>query len=535
MTKRLTVLLLFFFTFCSAFAQDARFLLQFADKAGSHYSISKPEEFLSSAAIERRNRLGISVDETDLPVSKKYIEEVQDAGFSLIGQTKWLNGVEVIADKDQQEALLAIDGVDAVTYLGPVDDHEHVQPIEREAGYGTDQNLTNVQNNNFLKVDSLRNEGWNAEGIKIAIFDAGFIHMKDAGGAGFQAIAQGRLIGQKNFIEPDKDVFRYHAHGTHVFSVMGYYEQGKFEGIAPDADYLLCVTEDVRNEYRYEELNWMMAAEYADSAGVDMIQSSLGYYDFDDPEMNYTWDDLDGASAMITQAANFAASRGILVVNSAGNEGRKSWQKVSMPADSKEVLAVGAVTSTWGRASFSSFGTKDPDEIKPDVVTLGSGVVVASWQDRFGTNSGTSFASPMVAGVAAMVLKEHPDWRPERVIAYFHEISHRCESPTVELGYGVPFNECKPLSNEKPLTALFKIAPNPIEGNRIQLLVGASPVTDCQFLIYDSKGSQVVSTNAQLEAYSLVSLPINTYLNPGVYSLVWKCARGQGSQKLVVK
>ncbi|WP_082305003.1 S8 family peptidase [Persicobacter sp. CCB-QB2] len=532
MNKIFTLLLLMASTLvCNA--QESRFLVRFMDKSDNEFDLNQPEEFLTEASLERRSRLGIILDENDLPLSPKYRQKVKDEGYSIWGETKWLNGLVVLADRAQESALGQLAGVTEVAYLGPhiIKNSAPEIPVSN-AGSPTTELMTSLQNS-FLNLDSLYELGWNAEGVRVAIFDAGFLNVPF--GESWVAVHEDRIFGARNYIEPGLDVYRYHLHGTHVYSTMGYYKEGEFEGIAPEADYMFCVTEDVANEYPFEEINWLMAAEYADSLGADIIQSSLGYYDFDDPSLDYTQADLDGKTAWITQAAGIAAERGILVVNSAGNEARNYWQKISFPADHEHVLAVGAMDEKWTRSSFSSFGPNANGLIKPNVSTLGSSVALAVGEGKYVRSSGTSYASPMIAALAAMVIQEYPDKKPEEVITYLQENAHQAYAPDTLIGYGVPMNNQRPLYVLEPNGENLQVSPNPMAPNLLRLLVGEAPLMDCQLQIVGVDGKPHFAQKEDLNALSTKEVQLPAPLNSGVYFLRWATNKEQGVKKIVVQ
>jgi subtilisin family serine protease len=266
-----------------------------------------------------------------------------------------------------------------------------------------------------------------------------------------------------DFVHRQQDVFHHDDHGTEVFSVIAAYQEGDFTGGAYKANFQLYITEDIKSEYRIEEYNWLFAAERSDSLGVDIVNTSLGYNDFDLSSMDYSMEDMDGATTVITRAAQMAAERGMIVVTSAGNEGNKSWQIVTAPADAVDVLAVGAVNSLGERTAISSKGPTADNRIKPDVVALGSATAVIKSTGAPGSASGTSLASPLVASLAAGVWQRYPEMTNLEVIDILRKSASQAINPDNFLGYGIPnFKAVVNLKEWTPQDEIFTVFPNPV-------------------------------------------------------------------------
>jgi subtilisin family serine protease len=260
------------------------------------------------------------------------------------------------------------------------------------------------------------------------------------------------------------DVFQYDDHGTEVLSVIAAEIPDAFTGGAHEATFQLYITEDVPTEYRIEEYNWLFAAEMADSAGVDIIHSSLGYYDFDDVTMNYSREQMDGKTTVVSRAAQWAADRGILVVTSAGNEGAiDTWRIITAPADAQDLLAIGAVNSALQKTSTSSIGPTADNRIKPDLAALGAGVKVVKASGQISTSSGTSLAAPLITSLAAGVWQRYPDLTNKEVIALLKQTASQANNPDNLLGYGIPnFQAVVNFQEQTPQLAEFEIFPNPL-------------------------------------------------------------------------
>src|SRR5690606_6565868 len=220
---------------------------------------------------------------------------------------------------------------------------------------------------------------------------------------------------------------------------------------------------DVSGEYRIEEYNWLFAAERADSAGADIISTSLGYNTFDDPSMNYDKSQLDGKTTVIARAAKLAAERGITIVSSAGNEGNNAWETITTPADSEYVLAVAATNANGVRSSISSIGPSADGRIKPDVGAMGVGVSVVNPSGNLGMASGTSLAAPIVTGLLAGIWQKYPHLSNLQLLDAVRSTASQAENPDHLLGYGIPnFRAVSNLLDWQPQEKPMVVAPNPV-------------------------------------------------------------------------
>jgi hypothetical protein len=442
MTKGLflIVFLLMIFTFGGK-AQNY-YWVAFTDKNDSRFSISNPEEFLSERAIERRLKQGINIDSLDLPVNQEYIDAVVNIGAEYIHSSKWLNGVTVKALFNSFEnkaiELPFVKEVQLTKITGTksafrkFDEHDSgLVPIDTSL-YGRSVYQTSTLNGQFL-----HNQNYNGEGIQIAVLDAGFYNA-NIYSAMDSLWANNQILGTRDFVDPQSDIFQTHYHGMSVLSCMGGNEPGKLIGTATKASYWLVRSEDAGSEYLIEEDNWVAAAEFVDSAGVDIINSSLGYYEFDDPAMNHTYADMNGNTTRVTQGANIAASKGILVVSSAGNEGNDKWKYIIAPADGTHVLGVGAVGMDSIPAFFTSFGPAYGGAVKPNVTAIGLRAVAQRADGAIGYINGTSFSGPVVAGMAASLWQANPHATSKQLKAALELSAHLYENPDSLMGYGLP-------------------------------------------------------------------------------------------------
>ena len=404
-----------------------RFWVEYSDKNGSIFSILNPWDFLSEKALARRNRVGYAVNMQDLPVNHKYIQSVAETGVRVLVTSRWMNAT-LVATTDSALAVsiaqlpcvskVSLMGIyytrrgiaelapDAVTdYSMAVADADRIltknkaseDAEEGEYGLGWDQI-------HQLHAEALHRAGYKGKGIQIAVFDAGFYraNVMQAFDSLFQS---GRLLGTYDLVDGGSNVFNDDDHGTQVLSCMAAWQPGVMIGTAPEASYLLIRTEDAGTEMPCEEITWLCAAELADSAGVDMISSSLGYTEFDDKRFGHTYDDLNGNTTIITRAANMVWDRGVIVVNSAGNEGDSRWKYIGAPADAIGVIAVGAVDADGMPADFSSVGPTADKRIKPDVVAMGKRTTVINSNGYFIRSNGTSYSAPVLAGAIACFLQ----------------------------------------------------------------------------------------------------------------------------------
>jgi serine protease AprX len=321
----------------AAFGQKNRYMVFFNDKEGTPYSLSEPAAFLSAKAIERRVRHNFNVAEADLPVTPSYVAAVKTTGAEVYFSTRWMNGLMIQAEPALIPAIEGLSFVKSVELVAPgasltpggrVRSPKSVSKTKAPKADVTDAQLQ------MIGIDDMHDDGFKGEGIIIAILDAGFSGVDSA--EPFTHIFSNdriNLQASRDFVYNSSSVFNFDDHGTEVFSVIGGLQTGSFTGGAPGATFQLYVTEEVPTEFRVEEYNWLFAAERADSSGVDIIQSSLGYYDFDGSMFDYFKSQMDGKTAVSTRAAQMAADRGIVVVLSAGNEGNNTWQIVTAPAD----------------------------------------------------------------------------------------------------------------------------------------------------------------------------------------------------------
>lgn len=421
--------------------QMYRLYLKDKDLDHTPFSVNRPSKFLSQRSIDRRKRQGIPVDLTDLPVAPAYEKQVAEAGIEIVGKSKWNNTLLIRIHKDKE--LRKLEGLEFITKRKKV----------FQAPDSVSQRMrSNVRNglNEWSKGDGfygaadaqlkslngkrLHESGYRGKGMMIAVFDGGFMNVDK-----IPALHSIKLAGVKDFVVPEsKNVFGEMEHGTMVLSTVAANAPDFYVGVAPEAQYLLIRCEDERTESLAEEDYWASAAEYADSCGVDVINSSLGYHGFDDSSMDHHYYEQDGNTALISRTASMCADKGIVCVNSAGNDGMGSWKKINFPADAKDILTVGSINEHGMNAAFSAVGPTADGRIKPDVMAFGSPTCVITGRGSIINDNGTSFSSPLVAGMVACLWQALPGKTAKQIIKLVKLAGDNQQHPDNVFGYGVP-------------------------------------------------------------------------------------------------
>ena len=484
--------------------------IYFTDKSGTPFQLDQPEDFLSQRSIERRAWQGLSIDQRDMPVNDSYVEGIRELGIEVKHVSRWLNGVAMKGidqgQFDQVEALPYTtispwEPDDPTIYTPPKPTGSRFsQPLETppDFSYGVAREQVSM-----LNIPHLHNAGYTGGGVWVAVLDAGFRDVDSL--PSFQPmIGDGRLLGTRNFVQ-EKSVFREKAsHGMYVLSVMASEWDGYVVGSAPHATYFLCTTEDVDQETRIEELAWVEAAEFVDSLGFDVINTSLGYGDMDGFQFDYQYADMDGKTTFISRAASLTASRGILACNSAGNQGNKSWYYITAPADATDILAVGAVDSSANLAWFSSRGPTVDQRTKPDIVGMG---VITGFQSHFGglaRANGTSFSSPLLAGAVASLWQAVPEHSAKEMIQLVTGSGDQYDQPDNLYGYGLPDFAMILGALEATTGNQMKVFPNPAT-DRVMLAVPGSSQGTYTLRFYDLSGR--VSVERSVSLPGTISLP----------------------------
>ena len=436
------VLLVFALNIClGTFAQftpedTLKYRISLKDKAATDYSLQKPEMYLSKKSIERRKRQGLEIDSTDLPVCKKYVDAIRKKGGHVLVTGKWDNFVTVSCNDSMLIAEIA--GLPFVRSTERVwrgvakraseRDSLINKPLRTDSLYGPA--ITQIK---MSHADRLHEAGFKGQGMTIAVIDAGF-HNVDK----IEAMKNINILGTRDFVNPEADIYAESSHGMSVLSCMAMNQPNVMIGTAPEASYWLLRSEDEYSENLVEQDYWAAAIEFADSVGVDLVNTSLGYYSFDDPAKNYRYRDLNGHYALMSREAAKAADKGIVVVCSAGNSGSGSWKKITPPGDAENVITVGAVNKYGVLAPFSSVGNTADGRVKPDVVAVGLGSDVMGTDGNLRHANGTSFSSPIMCGMVACLWQACPELTAKEIIELVRRSGDRAGFPDNIYGYGIP-------------------------------------------------------------------------------------------------
>ncbi|MCS6822646.1 MAG: S8 family serine peptidase [Microscillaceae bacterium] len=538
--------------FCLVFAQKSKYWVQFTDKQGTPFSLNEPEKFLSARAIQRRLRQKISIQPRDLPVNPQYVAQLQAiTGVKVWYTSKWLNAAMVEAEATaipqiQQLAFVKPDILNLTQ--GKPENNTNASPRElpalpqgekipilietaKDYGFALAQNA-------MLGVEKMHQDGYRGQGMIIAVFDSGFQNVHKL--ACFKHLfCNNQILGTYNFVENHSNVYALGDHGTKVLSCIAAYKKGELIGTAPEASFYLFRTEDEFTEYKVEEVNWLIAAERADSAGVDVINSSLGYTTFDDASTNYTTKDLNGKTAIVSQAANIAARCGMLVVSSAGNEGDSEWQYIATPADADSIIATAATDKNGQRAFFSSKGVPNDSRIKPNLAALGSGAAVWSSLDYPTISSGTSFSSPILCGMATAFWQANPTLTNYEVIEWLQKSASQAHKPDKLLGYGIPnYSKAQNLLKRKnePLRTGFFLYPNPLSKQDSLSVYLSKEIQgkDVQITLYNSAGAILFQTSLENAPEEYI---LNNFhnLQAGIYYLEIETTQSRNVERVLIK
>lgn len=420
-----------------------RYRITLRDKDNNTYSVDKPEQFLSNKAIERRRRHNIAIDEEDLPLSQTYVDDIAGRGFKVISGSKWNNTLLVSStDSTLIDDVRNLDYVTDITCVGEwIYKTHHHDKAKRRNNIKTHND--SVPDNGtygaaFFQIRQLNgiplhNSGYRGDGMTIAIIDGGFLNADV-----IPAFKNTRIAGTKDMVGIGDDIFQEHRHGMQVLSCIGMNDRYRFVGTAPEASFWLIRSEETNGEQAVEEDNWAAAVEFADSVGADIINSSLGYSKFQNDEMSVKYHELDGKTHLISRTASKIASKGMILCNSAGNDGNKTWKKIGVPADANDILTVGAVSMTGTIATFSSVGDTQDHRVKPDICAMGVNACVMSPGGTLTTANGTSFSSPILTGLVACLWQALPNLNAYQIMDAIRQSGNSYEHPNNVYGYGIP-------------------------------------------------------------------------------------------------
>jgi serine protease AprX len=463
----------------------------------------------------------------DAPVYDRYKKKlVRNKDVSVIGYSKWLNAACVEGDVSALSKRRYVSHTQSLTKYNVSKEFESIDTSR----YGS----ADVQLQ-MLGLDQYHQMGYTGEGVVIGVFDAGFRKLN-----AFKAFdsmwTRGQILANYDFVRKDTLKYNTSMHGTSVLSIMGIDYPDTLTGAAPHASFVLARTEDAATETHVEEYNWIKALEWADSVGVDIIHSSLGYSLFDSGHFSYTYADMDGKTSLITLATDIATSKGIFVTNSAGNSGAKPWKFITAPCDGERVLCVGAVDSFNIKADFSSYGPSSDGRVKPEVMAMGKNTAHISSGGRLRFGNGTSFSGPMIAGMVACMMQANPNATNDHIFEAIIRSADRYNQPDSGYGYGIPNvmyadTILKAIRLGYQNTELFPIKVYPNPATNLVSIESSMPISKIE--IYSSTMQEV--KNARVHHRSSVLHDVSlANINSGIYFVRLHTNRGIITKKLLV-
>lgn len=555
----LIAIAIFFFAKPSS-AQFTKYIIRFKDKSGTPFTISDPSKFLSARSIQRRIKQHIAIDKTDLPITPSYIDSVRLAGnVTILDKSKWLN--QVCIQTTDAAALAKINGMPFVISSQPL-----MRPVNMQAprddkfteqinSITTAQSATgatdfynygnSTQQIHIHEGEYLHNKGFRGEGMLMAILDAGFYHYLTL--PAFDSVRNSNQIAETfDYVNNEISVDEDHPHGMQCFSIIAGNIPGQLVGSSPKAKYYLYRTEDAATESPVEEQYWAAAAERADSIGVDVISTSLGYSTFDNPTFNHTYADMDGNTTIIAKAADLAAKKGMIVAVAAGNEGNNSWHYIISPADADSVLTVGAVNSSGVPANFSSYGPSADGRVKPTVASVGVATALSLTTGTIGAGNGTSFATPNMAGLITCLWQAFPEFSNMEIIEAVKKSSSIYNTPDDRIGYGIPnfhiaYDDLEQQRINKNMDSILgnrsiKVFPNPFKEN-FSVLIKPDISGMGTFALYKADGKLLLMKSFNLQEDQTQFIRFNDLhpLSRGLYILKYSDGKSKQSFKLVVQ
>lgn len=558
MKKKILLVFIFSFFVTFLFAQNTFYVVKFKDKIGTPFSISQPLQFLSQRAIDRRQRQRLPIDETDLPITPRYIDSIRLLGnVIIINQSKWLN--QVCISTTDQTALEKINQFSFVQNSSPVKRKSPPTFITRnkylQNSNSTNTNTSTQDGNVFSYGNSydqihihegeyLHNKGFRGEGMLLSIIDAGFYHYLTL--PAFDSVRMNQQIVETfDFVKNSPEVNSEDPHGMECFSIIASNLPDRLIGSGNKAYYLLYRSEDASSESPLEEQNWIAATERSDSAGADVITTSLGYNLFDNPQFNYTYPDMNGRTSMIAHAASMAAKKGMIVLAAAGNEGNVPWHYIITPADADSILSVGAVNTSGLVGSFSSYGPSSDGRVKPTVASVGVGTYLSSPNGTIIRGNGTSFATPNLAGLVTCLWQAFPEFTNMEIIESVEKSSSIYLSPNNRIGYGIPNFRIayENLAHQRYLKALailgnqnIKVYPNPAKDN-FTVMIKSQTAGPATLQLYDVSGKLCFTKNIILQKDEIQTFLFNNFqpLNKGIYFLKLNDGNSQQSIKMMIQ
>ena len=545
-------------------AQFSKYIVRFKDKAGTPFNINNPSQYLSARSIQRRVKQNIAIDSTDLPITPRYLDSVKLAGnVTILNKSKWLN--EVCIQTTDAAALAKINSFPFVISSSPVkriqEGNKEITQTRNKFNEEISQTNTATQTsktngdvlnygNSLAQIhihegEFLHNKGFKGEGMLMAIFDGGFRNYLTVT-AFDSARNNNQIVETYDFVQNETSVNEDDPHGMYCFSIIAANWPGQLVGSCTKAKYYLYRTEDVATEFPIEEQNWAAAAERADSIGVDVFSTSLGYSTFDNPVFNHTYADMNGKITIIARANTMAARKGIISVVAAGNDGNNAWHFIATPADADSIVTTGAVNTSGVVAGFSSYGPTSDGRVKPTVASVGQGTAIAGLNNLPTFGNGTSFATPNLAGLITCLWQAFPEFTNMQIIEAVKRSSSIYTTPNDRIGYGIPnFHKAyDDLFQQRALLQVniilgndwIKAYPNPFK-QKFTLLMKPTYTGSTTFKLFDSKGNlflikQVTGQQGQAQIITFDNLQP---LAKGIYILHYANVLGKGNIKIVAQ
>lgn len=551
-TKKIFFLLLLSILMLQLSAQDTAncFRIQLKDKAQSPYSVNRPEEFLSPRAINNKARYNIPITEEDFPVNPQYKQQIcaVDNSIRILAESKWQNTVVIYCPKASAlETVKSLSFTD--TTVIPVASYD--LEVLQKKGKKVSENYDFLSQSE-IRFDSLYDYGPGWDQIAFhnghRLHELGFygdgmlIVVLDGGWEGFDTLSifrplyeNGQIIGTRDLIPGHNNVYDGGRHGTSVTSTMATGVNGQLIGSAPHASYFFILSENPYSEQLIEEDFWAQGVEIADSLGADVINSSLGYSTFDEfPQGNFTYASCDGLTSIASRNASLACQKGVVVCTSAGNEGGNEWHYITHPADAVEILSVGAASANdSSMAYFSSYGPSVDGRVKPDVVSVGWGTYVVNAYGDINPGSGTSFASPVLAGLTACLRQALPQKNALEIIDIVRRHGHQYATPDTNMGYGIPDMYQAYLDNiQEPVNILIVSSQLPVYPNPCvdKVMVANPDLSIRQVEVFDMNGRRVsrIKDCKRIQ----IQVPVDT-LSPGLYIIRAKTSMGMRYAKII--
>ncbi|PUZ27354.1 Por secretion system C-terminal sorting domain-containing protein [Chitinophaga costaii] len=543
----------------ASLAQAPRYVITFTDKNNSPYRLTTPAAYLSPRALARRQRMHIVPDSSDLPVNPAYLTTLLATGQVTLRYTsRWFN--QAIIQTTDSEALQKINALPFVKNTSAPMQRQRMDTAHNVYKWDTERKLaatkTTLQANandygyaytqiHLHNGEYLHQKGYTGQGMLIAVLDAGFPGVNTNPGYDSLRAANG-IVYTFNCSTALEDVYGDDVHGAWCFSTLAANLPGQLVGTAPGAQYALFKTEEAATEQPIEENNWAAAAERADSLGADILSSSLAYNTFDNATYNYTYAQMDGHTSLIAKAAIMAARKGMIVLNAIGNEGSNTWHYSCTPADADSILAVGAVNGNKIPAAFSSYGPAADGRIKPDVAAMGVSTQLLDTNGTITASSGTSFATPVLAGLVTCLWQAFPQIDNIRLMQVVRACSDHYTAPDNRVGYGIPdfkmaFDTLtKIVATDSTLLAerldhhLLRVLPNPFS-TAVKIYYASTGKAPVQITLYNALGRLVRLSTTDAPANGIGVLLWNNLSNlaPGLYFMRYVQGTAKASTKLL--